>query len=206
MVVLQVVDVYFPKHPVTNQRQAFCFVTFSTRKVTTKHRTDTTYHAFITSVLLLLLLLELSCFWCSCPSNSRATIGSSFSIPIKPCKTEPIDACRLQMLLFLRAIGRSTASWSAPLQPQLTGPCITAQASMLHPVFPHQKPLTCSPSYAMPTLKQLWDQIIPHQLLCSMRYQGTMYGLDRPVLPLSLSHVWYATSANCTNLYVTATE
>lgn len=34
MVVLQVVDVYFPKHPVTNQRQAFCFVTFSTRKVT----------------------------------------------------------------------------------------------------------------------------------------------------------------------------
>lgn len=25
---------YFPKHPVTNQRQAFCFVTFSTRKVT----------------------------------------------------------------------------------------------------------------------------------------------------------------------------
>lgn len=31
--VLQVVDVYFPKHPVTNQRQAFCFVTFSTRKV-----------------------------------------------------------------------------------------------------------------------------------------------------------------------------
>ncbi|KAL3139742.1 hypothetical protein ABBQ38_004047 [Trebouxia sp. C0009 RCD-2024] len=28
----KVVDVYFPKHPVTNQRQAFCFVTFSTRK------------------------------------------------------------------------------------------------------------------------------------------------------------------------------
>ncbi len=30
---MQVVDVYFPKHPVTSQRQAFCFVTFSTRKV-----------------------------------------------------------------------------------------------------------------------------------------------------------------------------
>ncbi|KAA6424512.1 MAG: RNA-binding squid [Trebouxia sp. A1-2] len=29
---VQVVDVYFPKHPVTSQRQAFCFVTFSTRK------------------------------------------------------------------------------------------------------------------------------------------------------------------------------
>ncbi|KAL0031678.1 hypothetical protein WJX79_000452 [Trebouxia sp. C0005] len=28
----KVVDVYFPKHPVTSQRQAFCFVTFSTRK------------------------------------------------------------------------------------------------------------------------------------------------------------------------------
>lgn len=28
----KVVDVYFPKHPITSQRQAFCFVTFSTRK------------------------------------------------------------------------------------------------------------------------------------------------------------------------------
>ncbi len=31
---MQVVDVYFPKHPITSQRQAFCFVTFSTHKVT----------------------------------------------------------------------------------------------------------------------------------------------------------------------------
>lgn len=30
---MQVVDVYFPKHPVTHQRQAFCFVTFSTKQV-----------------------------------------------------------------------------------------------------------------------------------------------------------------------------
>ena len=109
MVVLQVVDVYFPKHPVTNQRQAFCFVTFSTRKVTTKHQTDATYHAFIPSVLLLppllvslLLVLE--------PLKLQRNIWLQLLQPIKQSKAKHVDACRLQMLLFRRATARLTVS------------------------------------------------------------------------------------------------
>ena len=64
MLALQVVDVYFPKHPLTNQRQAFCFVTFSTCKVTTE----------MSSRQLLL---------------TSERIDFSFSIPTKRHKAKP---------------------------------------------------------------------------------------------------------------------